>query len=216
MGRAQAWPTQRLFDSALIADPHLVVAQGVAGLLSHVVRSTTVVGSGEELIESARHAAPSLVVTEVKMLGISGIDAMTHLRSQGCKTPFLFLTTNAEPAIALMAIRAGARAYLPKTVAIDELLRALENVAGGHSCVAPHLTALMIAETRSTLPVLTPMQLRILQSISDGVGTKDLAALLGVSVRTVESHKYVMMQELNVHTTLQLLRKARAEGLIGA
>nr|WP_102945900.1 response regulator transcription factor [Stenotrophomonas sp. VV52] len=216
MGRAQAWPTQRLFDNALIADPHLVVAQGVAGLLSRVVRSTTVVGSGEELIESARNAAPSLVVTEVKMLGISGIDAMVHLRSQGCKTPFLFLTTNAEPAMALMAIRAGARAYLPKTVAIDELLRALENVAGGRSYVAPHLTALMIAEKRSTLPVLTPMQLRILQSISDGVGTKELAALLGVSVRTVESHKYVMMQELKVHTTLQLLRKARAEGLIGA
>lgn len=118
--------------------------------------------------------------------------------------------------MALMAMRAGALAYLPKTVEAAELLRALESVAGRRSYVAPHLTALMVVDRRSKLPVLTPMQLRILQNISDGIGTRELAALLGVSVRTVESHKYVMMQEMKVHTTLELLRRARAEGLVDA
>lgn len=214
MGRAQDWPTQRIFESAVIADPHLVVAQGLARLLSAVVGAVKIVGSGEELIDSARHSPPSLVIAEVKLPGIGGIEAMALLQSQKPKIPFAFLTTTSEPSTALKAIRAGARAYLPKTIAAEELLRALENVAGGRSYVAPHLTARMIAEKRPALPLLTPMQLRILQNISDGVGTRELAALLGVSVRTVESHKYLMMQELRVHTTLELLRRARADGLV--
>lgn len=214
MGHAPPWPTQRLFDSALIADPHLLVAQGISRLLTNVVGSVSIVGSGEALIESARHAPPGLVIAEVKLPGIGGIEAMGLLQSQSLKIPFAFLTTASDPSIALKAIRAGACAYLPKTITSDELLRALQNVAGGRSYVSPNLIARMNAEKRPALPLLTPMQLRILQNISDGVGTRELAALLGVSVRTVESHKYLMMQELRVHTTLELLRRARAEGLV--
>lgn len=216
MGRGQSWPTQRLFDTAVIADSHLVVAQGVARLLSRVVRSVRIVGSGEELVESAGQSIPGVVISEVKMPGISGIEAMMRLHGVGNRIPFAFLTMSSEASSVMLAMRSGARAYLPKTVESGEFLRALEVVARGGSYIAQCLSSRIAPDERSKVAVLTPTQLRILQGIGNGMTTRELAAQLGISVRTVESHKYVMMQELEVHSTLELLRRARAEGLLEA
>ena len=216
MGRGQAWPTQRLFNKAVIADPHLVVAQGVARLLSSVVRSIKIVGSGEELIDTVRFSPPGLVISEVYMPGMNGIDAMRLLHGEGLGIPFAFLTISCDSSTALKAMRAGASAYLPKTVERDELLTGLEDVAGGRAYIAQGLRPRMVLERKPDLPVLTATQLRILHSICKGVGTRELAAQLGISIRTVESHKYLMMQELKAHTTVQLLIRAREAGLIDA
>lgn len=214
MGRAQVWPTQRLFESAVIADPHLLVAQGVARLLSGVITSIRIVGTGDELVASALSSPPELVVSELKLPGMSGIDAMRTVHDAGHRVPFVYLTKCADTAMAVKAVRAGARGYLGKTAAGGELFRALEDVVGGRTYIDSNLAAGMIASALNPAPAITPARRRILELVARGLRTRDIAATMGLSVRTVESHKYIMMQDFKVHSTLELLRRAKADGVI--
>ncbi len=200
----------------LVADDHLLVAQGVERLLLECFETVELVSSGEDLIASVRRERPDVVVTDISMAGVSGIDAMKILRQEGYAMPFVFLTMHSDSLIAAEAVKAGASGYILKTSAGDELVRAIREVVAGRTYVTPTLAVHAIISSERQHYNLTDKQHRILQFVAKGLRSKQIAYELGVSVRTVESHKYAIMQELGVHDTVELVRKAEQEGLIGA
>lgn len=205
------WSRPALFRRVLIADDHKLVAEGVRHLLLGFCELVDVVYSGESLLESVRRFPPQVVIADVSMPGISGIEAMNILHFEGGTTPFVFLTMHNERAMAAAVLRDGGRGYVPKTAAADELFRALQEVSLGRNYVSPSL-ADSDRDFRVPIREATMKQQRILECLSRGLQTGQIAHVLGISKRTVESHKYAMMRELGAQNTIELLRKAEAEG----
>ena len=108
------------FGSVVVADDHRLVAQGIERLLMDCFDSIVLVSSGEQLLATLRRETPDMVVSDISMPGISGLEVMRQVRSEGCLTPFLFLTMHDESSLAAEAIRAGARGILPSRNASDE------------------------------------------------------------------------------------------------
>ncbi|MEG2805923.1 response regulator transcription factor [Stenotrophomonas sp.] len=209
-----ACPVPMQFRRVVVADDHTLVAQGIERLLADSFQSIELVGSGEQLLSSVRRDPPDVVVTDISMPGMSGIEAMRVMHGEGYAMPVVFLTMHDESSVAAEAIRAGARGYILKSSAGDELMRALAGIMSGQTYVTPTLAANAIVCAGRPAYSLTEKQLRILEYVSLGLRSKQIAYELGVSVRTIESHKYAIMQELGVHGTLELVRKAEQEGLI--
>lgn len=199
----------------LVADDHVLVAQGIERLLLECFETVELVASGEDLIAAVHRERPDVVVTDISMAGVSGIDAMKMLRDDGYAMPFVFLTMHSDSTIAAEAVKAGASGYVLKSSAGEELVRAIQEVVAGRTYVTPSLAVNAIISSERRHYNLTDKQHRILQFVAKGLRSKQIAYELGVSVRTVESHKYAIMQELGVHGTVELVRKAEQEGLIG-
>ncbi len=198
----------------LIADDHLLVAEGLQRLLADGFELCGVVKDGQELIEAVRSVRPDVVVADISMPNMSGIDAMRALRNEDDETPFVFLTMHGEPALAAEALRLGASGYVLKTAAGDQLVHALHEALAGRTYVSPTLGAQAFAKTPDQRYTLTDKQLQVLALVSLGLRSKQIAYELGLSVRTVESHKYTIMQTLDVHNTVELVRKAEQSGLV--
>ncbi|MCD9087083.1 response regulator transcription factor [Stenotrophomonas sp. SY1] len=203
------------FRKVVVVDDHKVVAQGIELLLMDSFEVVTLTTSGEELMELVRRDPPDIVVSDISMPGMSGIDTMRLMRKEGIDLPVVFLTMHDEPSIAAEAIRAGACGYVLKTSAGDELVDALNSVMSGCTYITPTLAARAIKSSeRCSRYVLTSRQLRILEYSQQGMRSKQIAHELGLSVRTIDSHKYAVMQMMGVHSTLELICKAVQEGLI--
>lgn len=199
----------------LVADDHVMVAQGVERLLAEDHREVIVVDSGEALIERVVAGGIDIVISDISMRGVNGLDAMRQLRALGHRVPFIFLTMHADFRVAAEAIRSGASGYLLKASAGDELLRAIAEVTCGRAYVTPTLAGESLAMASSAVqPELTEKQRQILLQVARGLRSKQIAYALGISVRTVESHKYSIMQALGVHGTVELVRRAEQLGLI--
>src|SRR5690349_13733365 len=125
----------------LLADDHVLVAQGVEMLLLECFCNIRLVTDGESLVESVVRDPPDVIVSDISMAGMSGLDAMRVLRGQGIDVPFVFLTMHADPELAAEAIESGASAYVLKSSAGDELVRAIFEVLAGRTYVTPTLAA---------------------------------------------------------------------------
>ncbi|MEN4937502.1 response regulator transcription factor [Stenotrophomonas sp. TWI809] len=200
--------------SVVLADDHTLVAQGIERLLMNSFESIVLVSDGEKLIETVERDPPDVVVADISMPGISGIDAMKEILERGCRVPFVFLTMHDEPSLAAGAIRAGARGFVLKSAAGEELIFAIKEVLNGNTYVSASVAAQAIIHGSTTQYIPTDKQLRVLELLALGLRAKQIAHKLGLSVRTVESHKYAMMQELGVHGTIELVRKAEALGVV--
>lgn len=216
MKRFNAHPCRTSARNIVVADDHQVVAEGVAHILSGIADVVTLVRTGEQLLDSLRRAQPDLVITEMSLPGQDGVEAMKLARSEGCSVPFLFLTTFQDPSHAAICMRAGARGFVPKTAGRDELFQAIEFVMTGQTYVPKGLFDGSGKSVEVDDRKLTHAQLAVLQGVSRGLKAKEIALRMGLSIRTVESHKYLIMQILDVHGTLELIARARKEGLIEA
>lgn len=194
----------------LVADDHRVVAQGVERLLLECFEHVDIVQSGEAVVEWVLAERADLVIADISMPGISGIEAMRRVH-----TPFIFLTMHGDCRVAAEAIRCGASGYLLKSSAGEELVRAIHEVQAGRTYVTPTLAGPTIFASEQNVDCnLTEKQRRILGYVAQGLRSKQIAYELGISVRTVESHKYAIMQQLGVHGTVELVRKAEQLGLL--
>lgn len=199
----------------LVADDHRVVAQGVERLLLECFEYVDIVQSGEDVVEWVLAGRTDLVIADISMPGISGIEAMRRVRQRGVVTPFVFLTMHGDCRVAAEAIRSGASGYLLKSSAGEELVRAIREVQAGRTYVTPTLAGPTIFASEQNVDCnLTEKQRRILGYVAQGLRSKQIAYELGISVRTVESHKYAIMQQLGVHGTVELVRKAEQLGLL--
>ena len=158
---------------------------------------------------------PDIVVSDIFMPLLNGLDALRQLRSKGSSIKMIFLTMHTDPALATEAFQAGASGFVSKESAGEELVHAITEAAQGRLYVTPFvgkdlLTILMDARSKSsTLDLLpTPRQREVLQLLAEGKTIKEAAAVLGISPRTAESHKYEMMEFLRIKTTPELIRWA--------
>jgi two-component system, NarL family, response regulator NreC len=202
----------------ILADDHVMVAEGLGRLIAEVADLVAVVSDGQQLVESARALRPDIIVSDMMMPVIGGLDAMRQLKADGSNARFIFLTINSDAQLAAQALRAGAAAYLLKQAAGEELLEALAAVMDGRTYLTPLITKdvlwTMANAAEGGSPTLTPRQLEVLRLIAQGKRMKEIAAELGLSVRTIEDHKAQLQRTLGVDSTAELVKFAVRQGLI--
>ena len=198
--------------TVLLADDHAIVAEGLATLLKGHFNLVGTVGDGSQLLEAARALRPDVIVADMAMPVLSGLEALRQLNAEGIDAKVIFLTMHADAQLATEALRAGASGYVLKHSAGEELMRAIHEVLEGRIYLTPLLTKDVITTLTepATQPAvqLTPRQIEVLRLIAEGQRMKEIAATLQLSTRTVETHKYQMMRALGVDSTAALVRHA--------
>lgn len=203
--------------TVLIADDHAMVADGLARLVTEVADLVGQVQDGQHLVDAVRRLRPALVVSDVSMPTLSGIDAMQRVLDEGIETRFILLTVHREPALAAEALRRGASGYLLKDDAGEELLAAMRAVLHGRTYVTPRLTGQVLrrfAGPPDPVAELTSRQRDVLRLLALGKRMKEIAAALDISVRTVEGHKLQVMTRLGADSTADLVRIAIKHGIV--
>jgi DNA-binding NarL/FixJ family response regulator len=205
----------------LLADDHRVVAQGLKSLLSTEFDLVGVVVDGQAMVDEAKRLRPDAIVADVSMPVLNGIDALEKLRQEGINIPVVFLTMHNQPGYARRALKAGAAGYVLKLAAPEELVQAIRIALDGGTFVSPALARAVFeskdnsddGETES-IAKLTAHQHQILRMLTDGLSAKEIARKLDMSSRTVESHKYQIMESLGAESTAELIRLAIRHGIV--
>jgi DNA-binding NarL/FixJ family response regulator len=201
----------------LLADDHTVVAEGLATLLKNRFDLVGTVGNGSELVDAARKLRPDVIVADISMPVLSGLEALRRLKAARSDAKVIFLTMHTDAQLATEAFRAGASGYVLKQSAGEELIAAIQEVLQGRTYLTPLMTKDVIANFTETTPPtvkLTPRQRDVLRLIAEGRRMKEIGVLLQLSTRTVETHKYEMMRGLGVESTAELVRYAIQIGLV--
>lgn len=202
--------------SVLIADDHTIVAEGLVRLLSRRFDVVATVADGTALIEAGERLRPDIIIADLNMPSINGLEAMERLKKRGVASKFVILTMLKEASVAAKAMRAGASAFLLKHSAGNELIDAIDKVLNGGTYIDPAVTRDVLAafdEKRGDEVALTPRQRDVLRLIVQGRRMKEIAAILDLSARTIETHKYQMMHALGVQSTAELVALAVKKGL---
>ncbi len=205
----------------LLADDHLMVAEALKSLLAPEFDLVGVVEDGLALLEAAATLGPDVIVADVTMPRLNGIDALVELRRRGDRVPVVFLTMHRDVSFARRALEAGASGFVLKHSASVELVSAIRAALEGTTYVTPQLAgevleAMKRDSGRAGEPIgsLTPRQREVLQLLAVGRSAKEIASTLSISTRTVEFHKYQMMETLGLHTSAELVHFAIKQGLV--
>ena len=203
----------------LIADDHAMVVEGLGHLLKDQFDVVGGVSDAPQLLEAAARLRPDVVLTDISMPGLSGIEAIRRLKAARSDTKVIVLTMHADAELATEAVRAGASGFLVKHSAGEELLTAIQEVLQGRMYLTPAVTADVFARmsegASNAEPRLTPRQREVLRLIAEGRRMKEIAGILNLSTRTVETHKYEMMHALGMQSTAELVRYAIQHRLVG-
>jgi DNA-binding NarL/FixJ family response regulator len=208
-------PQRRI--TVLIADDHAIVKEGLVSLLKeHDFDVVGAVGDGQQLLDAARRLRPDVIVTDLSMPGLSGLDVLPLLKTERIASKVVVLTMHNDGEAAARALRAGASAFLLKESAGEELVTAIQQVLQGRIYITPVATRAVMEEMSGAAPTraLTSRQREVLQLIVQGQRMKEIAAALQLSPRTIETHKYEMMQALGVQSTAELIRYAIEHRLV--
>lgn len=205
----------------LLADDHPIVAEGLQHLLSARFDVVAVVGDGQALLDAARSLNPDVIVADISMPVLNGIEAALRLQQELPHIKVVILTMHREEAYARRALEAGASGYVLKVAAPIELVQAIDAALAGKTFVTPGLADHVVGHLprhadRVQDPVgsLTPRQREIVQLVAEGKTAKEIGAILGISARTVESHKYELMEALGLERSAELVQFAIKHGLI--
>jgi DNA-binding NarL/FixJ family response regulator len=203
----------------LLADDHLVVAEGLKRLLADEFELVGIVEDGGKLVAAATRLKPDVIVADITMPHLNGIDAMVQLRKDNADVKVVFLTMHQDPAYARRALEAGALGFVVKHSAPAELVMAIHAALEGQTFITPALASDVLRrmpgsrETDDPAHMLTPRQLEILQLLVEGRSAKEIAGSLAISPRTVESHKYQLMEAYGLHNTAELIYFAIKHGI---
>jgi two-component system, NarL family, response regulator NreC len=202
----------------LLAEDHVMVRQGLRALLEQA--GMAVIGEasdGQEALRIAHEQHPDVAVLDIGMPRLNGIETARRLREALPQTKTVLLTMHTEDPYVLEAMQAGAVGYVLKTQATLDLVQAIRDVLQGEIYLSPRVSRTVVTAylTRSDLPSdpLTSREREILQLIAEGETTKEIAWRLGLSAKTVESHRIRLMRKLDIHETATLVRYAIRRGL---
>lgn len=204
----------------LIADDHAVLAEGIASLLAREYEVLGIASSGRQLIHEAVRLRPDIIVLDVSMPELNGIEAAGQLSRLLPQTKLIFITQTVDSQYLRAAFRAGAFGYVAKQSASHELLTALRQASEGVPYVTPLLhgkPAYAPASEPATgegVMTLTPRQREVLQLVAEGRTTREISAALNISPKTVEFHKRALMDETGLRTTAELTRYAILNGIV--
>ena len=204
----------------LIADDHELLAEAFQKLLEAEVEVVGRVLDGRALLEEAPRLKPDIVVLDISMPKLNGLEAGEQLKKIMPDVKLIFLTIHEDPDLAVEAFRLGASGYLLKGSAASELFLAVQEVSRGRTYVTPLIAEGMIESfardpERRKVSKLTPRQREILQLLAEGNSMKEVAAILNIAPRTVAFHKYRMMETLGLKSNAELLRLAIKEQMVG-
>ena len=207
----------------LLADDHTFVLEGFKKLLEDHCDLVGSVADGRALIEAVVNLQPDLVILDISMPQMNGIAAAKEIKKQIPEVKLIFVTMHDDMAYINAAFRAGASGYLLKRSAATELIQGLQSVMNDEFYVTPLITQEVVTSLLkptqpllATIDDLTTRQHEILQLVAQGLSAKEIADKLKISHRTVEFHKNRIMEQLNVHTTTDLVKFALAHGLVTA
>jgi DNA-binding NarL/FixJ family response regulator len=203
----------------LLADDHALLLGAFEKLLAGHCEIVGQVGDGRALVAAAQTLKPDLIVLDISMPGLNGLEAGRQIRQKQPGMKLVFLTMNEDPDLAAEAFRAGASGYLIKRCAASELLTAIQEVMQGRSYVTPLITrdlvgSLLETDRRPPTPELTPRQREVLQLLAEGKSMKEVAAVLNLTPRTVAFHKYRIMDQLKVTSSAELIQYAVKQHLV--
>jgi DNA-binding NarL/FixJ family response regulator len=205
----------------LLADDHRMFAEGIKGILEHEFELLEVVEDGQALLEAAERLKPDVVVADITMPRLNGIDATARLKQMDDRIRVVLLTMHPEIVFVRRAFDAGASGYVLKHSAPDELIAAIRAALQGKTFVTPTLAGELLQDATNgpdgagdPVAMLTPRQREILQLVAEGRSAKDIALDLELSTRTVEFHKYRIMEALNLHSTAELVHFAIKHGIV--
>lgn len=207
----------------LLADDHKLVREGFRKLLAPEA-GIEVVGeadTGRKTIEMARELLPDIVVMDITMPDLNGIEATSKIKKAVPNTKVLCLSMHADKRFVMAVIRAGASGYLLKDCSCEELCRAIRAVARNEVYLSSQIAHFVVEESLantkdkgvSAYNLLTPREREIVQLLAEGKNTKTIAFALGISVKTVEAHRHQVMQKLKIHSIAELTKYAISEGL---
>ena len=203
----------------LLADDHTILLEAFRKLLTPAFEIVGAVSNGRALLEAAKKLKPDVVVLDISMPGLNGIEVCRQLQPRLPDTRWVFLTVNEDPDLAAEAILLGGSGFLLKNSAASELFSAIQHAIEGRCYVTPLLTkgqpmgVFLKRARRREGEKLTARQKEVLQLLAEGLLMKQVADVLGVSTRTVAFHKYTMMEHLGVKTTAELIQYAVKRGL---
>ena len=205
----------------LIADDHKIFAEGLKRLLNADFDIVGVVTDGRELVAAAEKLRPDVVVADISMPVLNGIEAVTQIKKVHPEMKVVFLTMHPDVAYAASAFKAGATGYVLKHSAPDELITAIREGLKGRTYVTPLIAGKLLHSYESgshsgtdTVLSLSSRQREVLQLLAEGRSAKEIATILNISAKTVEYHKYRMMDDLGIKTAAELTRYAVKQGIV--
>ena len=207
----------------LLADDHQIVAEGLRSLLEPEFELVGIVTDGRAAVATALALVPEVVVLDITMPSLNGIEAAQQLRAAGSPAKVVILTMHREPAYASRALDAGAAGFVLKHAATAELVTAIRQVLQGRTYVTPLIAADLLQAYRArdpsqttTFDQMTPRQREVLQLVAEGHSAKEIGRLLHISPRTAEFHKARLMQVLGTQNTAEVIQYAIRHGLTPA
>ena len=209
----------------LLADDHGLVRAGIRSLLEKMpsIEVVAEANNGREALELVRTSSPNLVLLDIAMAELNGLVALARMTKEFPSVKVIILSAHANEEYVIRALRSGASGYMLKDAATLELELAINSVAQGKTYLSPSISRAVIDSylervglQSSPLEQLTPRQREILQLVAEGKNTKEIASLLGISVKTVEAHRLQLMARLDIHDVPGLVRYAIRCGLVSA
>jgi len=205
----------------LLADDHRIVAEGLRGLLEPDFELVGIVEDGRAMLEAVDKLKPDVVVADVSMPLLNGIEAVRQLKKKNKNIRVVMLTMHLDVTYAASAFEAGASGYVLKHSAPSELITAINSALKGRTYITPLLAGELLQFHKQkplgesgALAQLTSRQRQVLQLLAEGRCVKEVASVLNISTRTVEFHKYSMMESLGLKSSAELVRFAVKHGLV--
>jgi len=203
----------------VLADDHVLVRQGLRSLLEREkFQVVAEAADGQEVIHLTETHHPDIAIIDISMPTLNGIGAARELRRSCPKTHTILLTQHQEEQYIHEALEAGVKGYVLKNQVSNDLIHAIQQVSRGDFYLSPGISRAVMEAYRSrpdrAADPLTVRERQVLQLIAEGKSTKDTASLLGISVKTAESHRMNLMQKLDIHETASLVRYAVRRGLV--
>jgi DNA-binding NarL/FixJ family response regulator len=205
----------------LLADDHKIVLEGLRSLLEPEFEIVGAVEDGRALLKAAKRLSPDVIVADISMPLLNGIEAVRQIKEENEKVKVVFLTMHPDVTYATRAFEAGASGYVLKHSAPSELVTAVREALKGRTYVTPIIAGELLQTYKEGTHMLdegrvklTPRQREVLQLLAEGRSAKEVGNILCISPRTVEFHKYKIMEELNLKTSAGLLQYAIKQGIV--
>jgi len=201
----------------LMADDHLMLLEAFKAMLAPDFDIVGIVTDGRTLLEEFSRLNPDVVLLDIAMPLLNGLDAGRQLKAQRRSVKLIYLTMNPDPDIAGEALRLGASGYVLKSSAAQELKQAIQEALRDRSYITPLITRDVVGslmQQRVPRHELTGRQREVLQLLAEGKSMKEVGAILDLTPRTVAFHKYRMMEQLNLKTSAELVKFAIREGVV--
>ncbi len=205
----------------LLADDHKIVAEGLRSLLEPEFEFVGIAENGRELLNKAKELKPDVIVADISMPSLNGIEAVEQLKKTGSNAKIVFLTMHHDVMYANRAFEAGASGFVLKHSAPDELIKAIHEALMGRTYVTPMIAGELMesyksgtGSQKSILGKLSLRQREVMQLLAEGKSAKEIAKILHISARTVEFHKYQIMKELGIKSNAELVQFAIKHGII--